>query len=140
MVTPNTDRSKIGNIEAGNISNENAERRADMSGKPSFPEAQAFDGPAPETINGRLVRILCAVQKKLDVSFLVNFAWYPLSAYSCAPGVLNIACMWAFSPTTVVITLWYCPKALNLITLSVMCNNKTYNVCSCKCVTWGHRL
>lgn len=56
MVTPNSDRSKIGNIEAGNISNENAERRADMSGKPSFPEAQAFDGPAPETINGRLVR------------------------------------------------------------------------------------
>ena len=55
MVTPNTDRSKIGNIEAGNISNENAERRADMSGKPSFPEAQAFDGPAPETINSRLV-------------------------------------------------------------------------------------
>jgi len=57
MVTPNSDRSKIGNIEAGNISNENAERRADMSGKPSFPEAQAFDGPAPETINGRLAMI-----------------------------------------------------------------------------------
>ncbi|KAK9842546.1 hypothetical protein WJX81_005342 [Elliptochloris bilobata] len=57
MVTPNTDRSKIGNIEAGNISNENAERRADMSGKPNFAEANAFDGPGPETINGRLAMI-----------------------------------------------------------------------------------
>jgi len=57
MVLPNTDRSKIGNIEAGNISNENAERRADMSGKPNFAEANAFDGPGPETINSRLAMI-----------------------------------------------------------------------------------
>ena len=58
MVMPNTDRSNISNIEAGNISNENAERRADMSGKPNFAEANAFDGPGPETINSRLVRML----------------------------------------------------------------------------------
>ena len=43
-------------VQAGNISNENAERRADMPGKPNFAEANAFDGPGPETINGRLVR------------------------------------------------------------------------------------
>ena len=58
MVMPNTDRSNISNVEAGNISNENAERRADMSGKPNFAEANAFDGPGPETINSRLVRML----------------------------------------------------------------------------------
>ena len=47
------DRSKVENIEPGNISNEAAEMRADI-GKdrpPTFTEAQAFDGPAPETIN-----------------------------------------------------------------------------------------
>ena len=46
----------VGVVQAGNISNENAERRADMPGKPNFAEANAFDGPGPETINGRLVR------------------------------------------------------------------------------------
>lgn len=46
----------VGTVQAGNISNENAERRADMPGKPNFAEANAFDGPGPETINGRLVR------------------------------------------------------------------------------------
>jgi len=57
MVVPSGDRSKISNIEAGNISNENAERRADMPGKPNFAEANAFDGPGPETINSRLAMI-----------------------------------------------------------------------------------
>lgn len=46
----------LGFLQAGNISNENAERRADMPGKPNFAEANAFDGPGPETINSRLVR------------------------------------------------------------------------------------
>jgi hypothetical protein len=47
----------IENVEAGNISNENAERRADIPGKPTFTQAQAFDGPVPETINGRLAML-----------------------------------------------------------------------------------
>eukprot|EP00884_Botryococcus_braunii_P021411 jgi/Botrbrau1/7954/Bobra.9_2s0112.1 len=49
------DRRDISQIEAGNISNENAERRADIGYEraPKLSEAQAFDGPAPETINGR---------------------------------------------------------------------------------------
>lgn len=105
--TPSVDRSKPENIEAGNISNENAEKRADigkdraptptgtamqpapllchcsevklMRASPSnferqpahactcrpqlsttwviLAEAQAFDGPAPETINGRLAML-----------------------------------------------------------------------------------
>ena len=43
----------MSNIEPGNISNENAEARANLGSerKPAFTEAQAFDGPAPETIN-----------------------------------------------------------------------------------------
>ena len=85
--TPNVNRNKTENIEAGNLSNENAEKRADIgktreptpAGKGTpvdvFPvcdyavevlvdelchlhaEAQAFDGPAPETINGRLAML-----------------------------------------------------------------------------------
>ncbi|KAL0035380.1 hypothetical protein WJX77_003777 [Trebouxia sp. C0004] len=57
--TPNADRSKTENIEAGNISNENAEKRADIgkTREPTPSEAQAFDGPAPETINGRLAML-----------------------------------------------------------------------------------
>ena len=47
------DRSKVQNIEPGNISREGAEMRADIGKEraPTFTEAQAFDGPAPETIN-----------------------------------------------------------------------------------------
>lgn len=46
MVDPNsTDRSKVQNIEAGNISNENAERRANTpASEQSFTSIQAFDG------------------------------------------------------------------------------------------------
>jgi len=53
--TENVDRSKIEQVEAGNLSNENAEKRADI-GKdrlPNVSEVQSFDGPLPETINGR---------------------------------------------------------------------------------------
>ncbi|KAK9808432.1 hypothetical protein WJX73_004832 [Symbiochloris irregularis] len=66
----NPDQSKVENIEPGNISNENAEARADI-GKtrpPSFTEAQAFDGPAPETINGRLCML--AVTSALAAEFV----------------------------------------------------------------------
>ncbi|KAK9842648.1 hypothetical protein WJX74_000095 [Apatococcus lobatus] len=61
-VPTGVDRTDTRNIEAGNLSNENAERRADIGKEriPSFPEVQAFDGPAPETINGRLCMIACA--------------------------------------------------------------------------------
>lgn len=57
--TPTVDRSKTENIEAGNISNEGAEKRADIgkTREPTAAEAQAFDGPAPETINGRLAML-----------------------------------------------------------------------------------
>ncbi|KAK9829414.1 hypothetical protein WJX72_005719 [[Myrmecia] bisecta] len=56
--TQTTERAPgIENVEAGNVSNENAERRADIQGKPTFTEAQAFDGPVPETINGRLAML-----------------------------------------------------------------------------------
>ncbi|DBA68307.1 TPA: hypothetical protein ACH3X2_013625 [Trebouxia sp. C0005] len=56
---PNIDQSKTENIQPGNISNENAERRADIGAKrpPTLFEAQSFDGPAPETINGRLAML-----------------------------------------------------------------------------------
>eukprot|EP00891_Asterochloris_glomerata_P000655 jgi/Astpho2/655/Aster-04494 len=56
---PQVDQSKTKNIEAGNISNQNAEKRADIGATraPTFTEAQAFDGPAPETINGRLAML-----------------------------------------------------------------------------------
>jgi len=59
MVEPNgAGPSKgIENIEAGNISNENAERRANAGPDQSFTSIQAFDGVAPETINGRLAMI-----------------------------------------------------------------------------------
>lgn len=61
-VPTGVDRTDTRNIEAGNISNENAERRADIGKEriPTFPEVQAFDGPAPETINGRLCMLACA--------------------------------------------------------------------------------
>jgi len=56
-VTPNTDRSDIRNIEAGNLSNNAAERRADAGPEQPFSSIQAFDGVAPETINSRLAMI-----------------------------------------------------------------------------------
>jgi len=59
IVDPSSvDRSKIQNIEAGNLSNENAERRANTPvNEQSFTSIQAFDGVAPETINSRLAMI-----------------------------------------------------------------------------------
>ncbi|DBA82125.1 hypothetical protein WJX77_005557 [Trebouxia sp. C0004] len=56
---PSIDQSKTENIQPGNISNENAERRADIGATrpPTLFEAQSFDGPAPETINGRLAML-----------------------------------------------------------------------------------
>jgi len=54
------DRSDPRNIEAGNITPEGAEKKADIgpSGrKPTLAEAQSFDGPAPETINNRLAML-----------------------------------------------------------------------------------
>jgi len=58
-VDPKNKQSDISSIEAGNLSNENAERRADIgnSRSPTAAEAQAFDGPAPETINSRLAML-----------------------------------------------------------------------------------
>ena len=45
IVEPNTlDRTKVQNIEAGNLSNENAERRADAGAEQPFSSIQAFDG------------------------------------------------------------------------------------------------
>jgi hypothetical protein len=45
VMEPGTvDRSKISNIEAGNLSNENAERRADAGSDQPFTSLQAFDG------------------------------------------------------------------------------------------------
>lgn len=56
---PSVDQSKTQNIAPGNISNENAEKRADIGATrpPTLFEAQSFDGPAPETINGRLAML-----------------------------------------------------------------------------------
>jgi len=56
---PKIDQTKAQNIQPGNISAENAERRADIGATrpPTLLEAQAFDGPAPETINGRLAML-----------------------------------------------------------------------------------
>lgn len=51
------DRSNIQNIEAGNLSNENAERRANAGADQPFSSIQAFDGVAPETINSRLAMV-----------------------------------------------------------------------------------
>jgi hypothetical protein len=44
MVEPNTNRSNIENIEAGNLSNEAAEKRADAGPNQPFSSIQAFDG------------------------------------------------------------------------------------------------
>ena len=45
MVSPGSDRSDIKNIEAGNLSNENAERRANTPvNEQPFTSIQAFDG------------------------------------------------------------------------------------------------
>lgn len=38
------DRTKVQNIEAGNLSNENADRRADAGSEQPFSSIQAFDG------------------------------------------------------------------------------------------------
>jgi hypothetical protein len=52
------DRQKVVNTEEGNISPANAERRADLGNAWDNPQQiQAFDGPAPETINGRLAML-----------------------------------------------------------------------------------
>lgn len=52
------DRQKVVNTEEGNISPANAERRADLGKSWDNPQQiQAFDGPAPETINGRLAML-----------------------------------------------------------------------------------
>jgi len=57
IVEPNGAGSKIENIEAGNLSNENAEKRANAGPDQPFTSIQAFDGVAPETINSRLAMI-----------------------------------------------------------------------------------
>jgi len=89
-VPTGVDRSDTRNIEAGNISKENAEKRADI-GKdriPTFPEVQAFDGPAPETINGRLCMIACAAtigaefSSGLGLKEQVSYAPIPILAGS----------------------------------------------------------
>ncbi|CAL5227649.1 g10655 [Coccomyxa viridis] len=56
--SPGANGGSVSNIEAGNISNENAERRANTpANQQDFTSIQAFDGVAPETINGRLAMI-----------------------------------------------------------------------------------
>jgi hypothetical protein len=52
-------RDKVESVEFGNVSNTGAEKRANIGNErePTFPEAQAFDGPLPETINGRAAMI-----------------------------------------------------------------------------------
>ena len=62
-------------MQAGNISNENAERRADMPGKPNFAEANAFDGPGPETINSRLVRGFAEQTEQSGGCWLCTRCW-----------------------------------------------------------------
>ncbi|KAL3146202.1 hypothetical protein ABBQ32_002906 [Trebouxia sp. C0010 RCD-2024] len=59
VAEPKVDQSKVQNIAPGNISNQNAEKRADIGATrpPTLFEAQSFDGPAPETINGRLAML-----------------------------------------------------------------------------------
>jgi hypothetical protein len=49
----------VENIEVGQLSNSNAEARANIGKErePGFLEAQSFDGPLPETINGRAAMI-----------------------------------------------------------------------------------
>lgn len=48
------DKQRVERTEEGNISPSNAERRANLGTEWKSPaELQAFDGPAPETINGR---------------------------------------------------------------------------------------
>ena len=61
MVDPNSvDRSKIQNIEAGNLSNENAERRANTPvNEQSFTSIQAFDGVG-EYVRNLLIVFTCA--------------------------------------------------------------------------------
>ena len=57
MVEPNTNRGDIRNIEAGNLSNKAADKRADAGPDQPFSSIQAFDGVAPETINSRLAMV-----------------------------------------------------------------------------------
>jgi len=59
LSTEEPDRSKIENVDVGTLSRENAERRADIgkTREPTVSEAQAFDGPGPETINNRLAML-----------------------------------------------------------------------------------
>jgi hypothetical protein len=54
-----TVREKVESLEIGNVNNEGAEARANMGSEraPTFQEAEAFDGPLPETINGRAAMI-----------------------------------------------------------------------------------
>lgn len=60
---------EVQNIEAGNISPEKAEKRADLGANWNDPaQIQAFDGPAPETINGRL--------SMLAVVIALGYEWF----------------------------------------------------------------
>lgn len=59
------DRTKVQNIEAGNLSNENAERRADAGAEQPFSSIQAFDGvgecpPTPLQMGKLLGNLLSA--------------------------------------------------------------------------------
>jgi hypothetical protein len=57
--------------DAVNVSPEIAERRADLGKDASLGQIQAFDGPAPETINGEVLRMhsltssVCCPRKSL---------------------------------------------------------------------------
>jgi len=52
-----TVREKVEELDIGNVNNEKAEANADMSGSPTLGEAERFDGPLPETVNGRAAMI-----------------------------------------------------------------------------------
>lgn len=52
---------EVANAKFGELSPRKAEIRADLgNAQPSLDSMQAFDGPAPETINGRLAMLACA--------------------------------------------------------------------------------
>ncbi len=60
-VTPNTDRSDIRNIEAGNLSNSAAEKRADAGPDQPFSSIQAFDGVGEFCLWDLLIFYICIV-------------------------------------------------------------------------------
>jgi hypothetical protein len=69
--------------DAVNVSPEIAERRADLGKDASLGQLQAFDGPAPETINGK-------GRGSLVASTISEVIGSPASSMNNAPGVSSM--------------------------------------------------